>query len=85
MAKRRPREVDDLAYRFPLENILSKGKSGRNEAGAGRSKSQQKECEKCGLAGAGAGASAAPSEKTSQSGSLFPGEGLSCFHVTLLP
>ncbi len=31
------------------ENILSKGNPGRNEAGAGRSKSQQKGYEKCGL------------------------------------
>jgi hypothetical protein len=32
------------------ENILSKGNSGRNEAGTNRSKSQQKRYEKCGLA-----------------------------------
>jgi len=31
------------------ENILPKGDPGRNEAGAGRSKSQQKGYEKCGL------------------------------------
>ena len=31
------------------ENILSKGNPGRNEAGAARSKSQQKRYEKCGL------------------------------------
>ena len=31
------------------ENILSKGDSGRNEAGAGRSQSQQNGHEKCGL------------------------------------
>ncbi len=31
------------------EIILSKGNPGRNEAGAGRSKSQQKGYEKCGL------------------------------------
>ena len=51
MARNCPREARTGFPAGLYENILSKGNSGRNEAGTDRSKSQQKRYEKCGLAG----------------------------------